>query len=279
MLPVVLVWFLHWRGGQTSFGIRARLESASFRAGLILLVVALESPLDTFTVRSFAWHMTQHMILLLVVPPLVLAGQPWRRLLGGLPGFVGRRIEAMADGPRGAFRRRVVATVGNDHLALGVFTAYLWVWHLPSMFDATLRNGTLHDLEHLGYLMVGLLYWSRAIPASPLPAPIDLGFKRLGYLLAGLGACMVLGVVLTFATHPLYSPYLHMANNTYRGVMSSQVTGGAIMWGPSMLPFDVVFAISVQAWLAKSSLADKASQRPGVQNAEFRPQVAEEAIQ
>lgn len=259
MVPVLAALWVHARGGRRanpdSAGIAAHLQALSFRAGLALLVLVLESPFDTFTQRSFAWHMTQHMVLLLVVPPLVLAGRPWRRLYDGLPAALRRLLPAggSASGPW----RHSRAVLGNDKLALGIFAAYLWTWHLPSFFDATLRNGTLHDLEHLGYLAVGMLYWSRAIASSPFPAPIEPGFGRLGYLLSGLGACMVLGVALTFATHPLYTPYLHMAGNTYKGDMSSQVTGGAIMWGPSMLPFDVVFAISVQAWLGKSSRADK----------------------
>ena len=268
MLPLVLAVAAFARGGARAGGPRRahdRWRAASFYTAVAVLVFAVQSPMDAFSERSFAWHMVQHMLLLLAVPPLAVAGQPWGRLWAGLPSAVRRGVEQavgalVGSSPRSVERSRagIRSLVGNSRLMLGVFAAYLWAMHLPVVFDAALRSGTIHDLEHLGYLVVGTLYWARAIPSAPFP-PRLAPLPRVGYLLGGLVACWVLGVVLTFASSPLYTPYLHVVGATYSGVMSSQVTGGAIMWAPSMIPFDILFALSVQGWLADSARADSES--------------------
>lgn len=263
VLPALAAVVVHRRGLEAADApsvARRRVQAGFFYAGIASLVAVLNSPMDSMTTTSFAWHMVQHMVLLLVVPPLVLAARPWGRLLAGLPtpvrNALGRRGDLFAGRSMAGVVRISRRIIGDSRIALGMFAGYLWIWHVPALFDATMRVGLLHDLEHLGYLGVGMVYWSRAIASPPFPAPIRQG-PRAAYLLLGLSACWALGVVLTFAPSPLYDPYLAVVGATKAGVMASQITGGAIMWAPSMIPFDVVFAISVQGWLAESSRKDE----------------------
>ncbi|MDA8392767.1 MAG: cytochrome c oxidase assembly protein [Actinomycetota bacterium] len=268
MLPLAAAVAAYHRGGPGEGSGPSAVQkwrTAAFYGAIALLIVAIESPMDTFSSRSFAWHMVQHMLLLLAVPPLGLAAQPWGRMWAGVPEPVrGNIAQALArvtgSSPRRSERIRAGARslLGNSKLLLALFAAYLWSMHLPVFFDAALRSQTVHDFEHLGYLAVGTLYWSRAVPSAPFPERLAPG-PRIVYLLSGLLACWVLGIALTFAPSPLYAPYLHVVGATYAGVMSSQVTGGAIMWAPSMIPFDILFAISVQGWLADSARADEES--------------------
>ncbi|MHB8293895.1 MAG: cytochrome c oxidase assembly protein [Acidimicrobiales bacterium] len=268
LAPVAIAAVAHLRGRGAADG---RWRAASFYAGLALLVLALQSPMDTYSGRSFAWHMVQHMFLLLVIPPLVLAGQPWARMFNGLPSRLQLRLRVIAGGWLGrqgtgdssrrapGWRRRVAALPADPLTALIAFVCVLWGWHVPVLFDAALRDQVIHDVEHLWFLAAGMLYWSRVIASAPFPAPLEPG-RRVPYLLAGLGACWVLGIVITFAVAPLYVPYLQVAGASYSKVMASQVAGGAIMWGPSMAPFDVLIAISIQQWLSASSHADEVAE-------------------
>ncbi len=249
----------------------ARWRAIAFYVALVGLVVTLESPLDTFSGVSFAWHMSQHMLLYLVIPPLLVVSAPWESLIAGLPAEPRRRVTALRGRLAGSFSgvgeapgqavpwrayRSLRDFAANPTVALAVFTGYLWVWHLPATFDLTLVNPTVHDLEHVGYLAVGLLFWSRVIDSAPLRS-VPSYFVRIVYLLGGLGACWMLGMFLAFASTPLYRPYLHMAAATKASVMGSQALGAGIMWAPGMVPFDVLFALYVQRLLRQSAERDE----------------------
>jgi putative membrane protein len=230
-----------------------RLRITSFCLALAILVLALQSPLDTLADDSFAWHMTQHMLLLLVVPPLAMAGSPWWFLRAGLPG---RRLRYGPLPPywqwsRLSGRWAPLRWLAHPLAPLAAFACYLWVTHLPTVFDLTLRQPLVHDSEHLGYLMVGLWLWSRLIESPPLPPPPHYRW-RIVLIAGGIIACWVLGIALTMASAHLYAPYLHVPAATPASVRTSLQIGGAIMWAPSMIPFDVVLTITIRRWLAHS---------------------------
>ena len=66
-------------------------RAASFVAGLLLLLLALISPIDTLGGRLFAFHMTQHMLLTHVAVPLILLGAPVLPVVRGM-GYGIRRL-------------------------------------------------------------------------------------------------------------------------------------------------------------------------------------------
>ena len=86
LLYVAVAAMLYWAGGlgyRRSGG--AGLRAAAFAAGLITIVLALESPIDGYADQLFWVHMCQHIILLTVSPPLILMGRPWPRMWQALP--------------------------------------------------------------------------------------------------------------------------------------------------------------------------------------------------
>src|SRR6266478_2014258 len=77
-------WWLHNRRPER-FGIR---EFFAFQAGLLVLFLALASPLDALAELLLQVHMIQHLVLMMVVPPLLWLGAPMLPLLHGLPRSV-----------------------------------------------------------------------------------------------------------------------------------------------------------------------------------------------
>lgn len=283
-LPLVALAGLYGLGTRhrpaerlASLELPPRIAAGAFLAGLAVLVLAVESPIDTLAGRSFAWHMVQHMLLLLVAPPLLVVSCPLGRLGAGLEAVAGCRASqlfsrATANAGQGrwgdALRRW-----RRPRLALASFAGVIWGTHLPAFYDLTLRHPAVHHLEHLVYLGVGLFYWA-AVLAGPNSARSHL--ERLGYLFGGIVACWILGMALDFANTVLYSPYLSVAGATRSGVLSDQQLGAGIMWAPSMIPFDVFFAIVVQRWLDRHD-RDEVARQAGDPLAASRPLASDDA--
>ncbi|MBV9406983.1 MAG: cytochrome c oxidase assembly protein, partial [Acidobacteriaceae bacterium] len=90
VLAVLLVMaFVYLRGWMRMRRLaqdqRDQRRLAAFLAGLALLFVATESPLDSLDQLFLSAHMAQHLLLMVVVPPLLLLGDPFVPLLRGLP--------------------------------------------------------------------------------------------------------------------------------------------------------------------------------------------------
>ena len=213
--------------------VRWRVEGRAgwFLAGVFVLLFALDSPLDTLAdTYLFSAHMAQHLLLLLIVPPLLLAGTPASLLE---PAWQSARIRALAR----ALGRPVVAW------ALGVGT--IWIWHIPALFNATLDSAGVHLIEHLSFLVTGVIFWwtilapLREARLAPAPAMI--------YLLAAALACSVLGIVLTFARAGLYPAYLLPVDPLGLKPLiragwklspeTDQEIGGLLMWIPGGLVY------------------------------------------
>src|SRR5713226_6762936 len=125
-------WLIRRRGRVAAWSPLARV---SFAGGLLALFLALESPIDVGGDKYlFSLHMLQHLLLAMIVPPLLLLGLP--------------------DVFHAFDRVRVSPLLGN----IG-FNAVLTVWHLPFLYEATVRNQPLHVLEHLSFLGAGVLFW------------------------------------------------------------------------------------------------------------------------
>jgi len=107
-------WFSLRRSSHDLF---APLRLASFLAGLFFLWIAIGSPLGAFDEASLTVHMIQHILLMLVIPPLVLLGEPSLPLLHGPPqGFVRTTLgpllqfQVPASQPRGPQASRLQGT-------------------------------------------------------------------------------------------------------------------------------------------------------------------------
>ena len=76
-----------WRLARRSRPHRTRqrrLRSLLFYAGLAVLLIGVESPIDYWSDAYFMVHMVQHLLLMFAAPSLVVAGAPGQPLLAGL---------------------------------------------------------------------------------------------------------------------------------------------------------------------------------------------------
>lgn len=191
------------------------------------------------------------MILMLVAPPLCIAGQPVLRLVTTMERFGINRTDQVLD-----LANRLLTRIGNPNVAIPLFVGVLWTSHVPVIYDFALTHDLFHEAEHLLFLAVGIAYWSTIVDIAPFHSGNSYP-KRVVYICLGILACWALGVVLLFAVGPLYRPYLAMPGASLQGVIADQGLGSAIMWAPSMIPFDVFLTIYIQRWLSSMSVVEQ----------------------
>jgi putative membrane protein len=229
LLGVAYVWAWFRHGGRPS-GPRF----LGFGGALFTLVLTLNGPLhDLSDLYLFSAHMTQHLVLTLLFPPLLLLGTPaWMAdaLLGPL---LGRPLIGSA-----------VRTLTRPLPALGLYTAALVLWHLPVAYDAALRWHGWHIVQHLTLMVSAVLAWWPVLSPSTLVPPVHYGAQIL-YLFAFGMPMTVVAAMITGAEALLYTSYAEAPRVFDLSPLADQRLGGVLMWVPAglvpLLAFTAVF--------------------------------------
>ena len=129
--------------------------------GVAIVLVALQSGLDAYDDRLLSAHMLQHVLLLMVAPPLLLLGSPVLLGLRALPPEQRPALAAVLASARKLTRPAV---------CLAVFAAVIVGFHLPTLFDAAVRHPLVHAFEHAAFLTAGLLLWWPLTSGDPVRA-------------------------------------------------------------------------------------------------------------
>ena len=200
-----------------------------FGAGVLVVVLATASPLDAFA-PFFLWtHMVQHLLLMLIAPPLLWLGAPQLPLLRGLPASWVRDLGGpllAAPRMRGLFSR-----LTHPATCLLVYIAATWLWHLPALYDLALRDAFWHGAEHLSFLAASMLFWWPVIQ----PFPSQARWPRLAmvpYLLVASVQATLLSAFLSFRGEPLYTTYAEAPRIGSMSALEDQALAGALMWVP-----------------------------------------------
>lgn len=267
LVGVLLAGWLYWRGARyarrTGIGRPVEtLQAVAFGSGLLVLFVAIASPFDALADRSLAAHMLQHALLILVVAPLLLLGEPFWRIWRALPvvwrreslrWLLQRKHARRAWSVLEALARRPAAT-------LLLFLAVFLVWHLPALYQAALRNELIHAFEHICFLGVALLFWAQVIPIFPLRPQLSY-IQRVGYLFVAGIVLHLFSILVALAQQPIYSYY-----GSGPAAIADQQSAGAAMDVSGMLVFSIALLICLALWLRDEDRAGGAMRAatPGV---------------
>ena len=217
----------------------ARRRDVCFYSGLLVVAVATNSPVDAYAETLFWVHMVQHVLLTMVAPPLLLLGRPWPRIARPL-GLALRRPLA-----RGLHACRAVAAPVP---AFVLFNVVLLGWHLPALYDLTLRRPLVHDLEHMLFVVTALLFWTHLVPTTRRPHLAAA--HRVAFGAGGILFGWALAVALGFASHPLYPHYAGIVHRPGGiSALADQQLAAGIMWVPASIPLTVAVFAAAYRWL------------------------------
>jgi cytochrome c oxidase assembly factor CtaG len=222
-----------------AYGVRARTlrrrgtpvsgpRVAVFALGLVLLVLALASPVAAFAEEEFFFfHMLQHVVIGDLAPLCLLAG---------LTGPLLRPLLSL----RPVERLRVLA---NPVLALPLWTAMLVLWHVPALYEGAVRHSSLHALEHVFFLTAGIVVWLPVLETLPAPEWFGTG-PKLGYVAAVRGVETIVGNVFAWSGTVFYGVYVHADERWGISPEQDQNLAGVVMMAEGGL-----VTIVALAWL------------------------------
>ncbi len=239
-----------------------RWRQGFFLAALIVLAVAYTSPIDRLSDELLTFHMVQHLLIMDIAALFFVLGLtgPLMQPLLALRGF------------------RWVRHLANPVVALALWAALLYVWHIPALYEmATFDSNLVHAGQHLCFFFAGVAFWMSLI--GPLPKPSWFtGAASAGFVVAVRLVGAVLANVLMWSSTVIYARYEIPESQHDISPLTDQGTAGVVMMIES-----TVIAIAVLSWLVlrwakqdteRQELLDLAAER----GYELDPKRAERAV-
>jgi putative membrane protein len=216
-LLLIVFWVLYVRGSNR---VSPRFsQELGFYLVCVICGITVLGPLDELAKNSTAAHMSQHMLLIVVIAPLWVLSRPLPQLLAG-----GLRPILPVLTP-------VLRLVRQPMMTAYLHAAAIWIWHVPWFYMLAVESPGWHTFEHICFLVTAGLFWWAVLRSSNRNLPTAA--LALLFTLMHTG---FLGAVLTFSRVPLYDEARSIAD---------QQLAGLIMWVAGGLPYLVGIS-----WLA-----------------------------
>ncbi len=226
-----------------------RRRDACFAGGLLAMLVALTGPIEQYADQLFWVHMTQHVLLLTVAAPLLALSAPGHFAPRLLKADTRRRAVASWRRVTQSETGKVLAVVSAPGGIWLLFNGNLLAFHIPLLYNATLRNAWLHELEHLLFLGLGVWFWAQIFDPRRVHARLN-DVERAIYLVGAAAVGWALAIVLTFAPNALYTPYAELRSRPggISALVDQQLAAG-IMLVPGSITFLMVAGVALVRWL------------------------------
>jgi cytochrome c oxidase assembly factor CtaG len=234
-----------WRSAGVGRGIRYS-ETLAFASGWLVLVAALLSPLDEWSETLFVAHMAQHELLMVVAAPLIALSSPLVAMLWAFPAPARYRFAHILKAPAVTSAWAALTAVPTVWM---LHALALWIWHLPSLYDAALEHEGVHAVQHLCFFLTAALFWWGLVRGR---------YGRLGYgaavvyLFATALHSGVLGALIAFAPEVWYPVYASNSRAWGLTPLEDQQLAGLLMWVPAGLVFAAGGLAFFAAWLRES---------------------------
>jgi putative copper resistance protein D len=212
----------HWSSWRTT----------SFAAGMVLVLVALQSGLASYDDSVFLIHTVQHLLLMNFAPILLVLGAPMTLALQSSSRPTQERLLRLLHHP-------VVEVITHPAVVVTLAYATMIMYFLTPLYRLSLEHDWLHVLFHFHFLASGFLFWWLVVGLDPSRWRLSHG-QRLAALAAGIPVTAIIGVTLTGA-HASVAPAFHTVGDTH--------AGGSVLWVAGELTTLVALGIAAYQWM------------------------------
>jgi putative membrane protein len=201
------------RAGRRGISV---VHVSGFATGMLVLALAVVSPLH-HVAEQFLWaHMIQHELLMVIAAPLIAFGRPLQSFVWLQPVHIPRWLS-------------------DPFVAWLLHAAAIWLWHAPRFFEAAVANEALHFAQHASFLGTAILFWWTILARAELA-----GMACLFTTMLHTGA---LGALMTFSRQSWYAGY----------GLEDQQLAGLVMWVPAGLAYPIAALFIGSKWLRRSA--------------------------
>jgi cytochrome c oxidase assembly factor CtaG len=190
--------------------------------------------------------MTQHELLMLVAAPLLVLGRPLIAVTWALPLSLSRSLGSWA---KTGWLQKIWYVLTIPLVAWLLHAIALWLWHIPSLFEAVLHNEWVHTLQHLSFLLSALLFWWALIHGRR--SWMGYGAAVLYVFTTSIHSGL-LGALLTFSNAVWYPSYVGLTESWGLTPLEDQQLGGLIMWIPAGVLYAIAGLALLAGWLRES---------------------------
>ena len=222
-----------------------RWRTGSFLAGLGVCLLAVSSAVGVYDMALFSVHMIGHLMLVMVAPPLLVAGRPLVLALHAVGNPWHTRLKRL-------LRSSAVSLWFSWPVALAGYAVVIVGTHLTGLMDVIMRQPWAGQVEHLAYVLVGYQFFT-----------VAFGDEPLRWRLSPLGKEMMLALAMavdTFTGLVLFQSDQAIAMGGVAGgvdPLTQTNTGGAIMWVGGDGLMVVVMLVLALSWLRRSQMAQR----------------------
>jgi cytochrome c oxidase assembly factor CtaG len=207
-------------------------RTASFVAGSVVVAVALLSGLASYDESRFVVHVVQHLLLSMAAAVLFVLSAPITLSLQAGSRTTQRRLVRV-------LHSRPVAVLTHPVTALALFGGTLFILYFTELYDLSLRNRSVHELVHLHFLVVGLLFFWMVVGVDVMRGRLPYGACLL-CVMATVPVHAFLGIALMSSSSPLFSAH----------TLADQRAGAGILWAVGDLVTLVVGGIVLAQWMS-----------------------------
>jgi cytochrome c oxidase assembly factor CtaG len=194
-----------------------------WHTGMALWVIGLVSPIDSLGDDLLSAHMAQHLLIADLGAPLLLAGARSPVLYFLLPR------PALVTLARWHWGRELFHKVRQPLVAVPIYVIVLYSWHFGFAFDAAVRHGAIHALQHASFVTIGILVWWSAL--DPKRRRVRGELWKVPYMLGARFSGMFLGMAFIFIRVPIYAGVYGSGDRGHglTAIRDQQLAGGMMI--------------------------------------------------
>jgi putative membrane protein len=225
----------------------------AYLSGLLIVGISLMSPIDVLGGQLFFMHMIQHLLMIMIAPVLLLGANPMAVTLWGLPRKlrqpVGKGLSFVLNSD--SKYRGWIRTATAPGIVWLMWVIIIIGWHDPQMYNWALESEPAHDLEHITFFGVSMLYWWHVIGAGPRIHKQFSLVGRIAFVILAIPPNMLTGVVIAFSPTPIYTYYLNVPRIWNMDIMTDQMISGVIMWVPGSMMYIIAALVLIAQLLGE----------------------------